>query len=586
MYELSTGRDRRDFPEPPADLPTRPDRAPLLELNAVLHRACAPDPRQRYPDARAMLADLEHLDAGESVRARHALQRRWARVKRVAAPVVGILLVAGLAWGAFRSGRQTQPAQTPVAAVVSPHSVFVLPFRNGGTNGADWDLCDRVTEAFIDSLGLVPGVVVGPRKSGWVGLDEEQLLCSLSRTNAMRHVLTGRVAIEGETLSLGLRLFENDADPPVWAETFTGTTNQLIEFERRGLAGVLARFEVAVPEETQGRIDRLLTNNLAALGFARQARNQHHARGDVQQAFTEGMRLMQRALVADPGYVDADYMDVFFLRSVALDRAPAELWPNVRRRLDAVLTRDDTHTAALNELGGYFLFFERDWQAYDALHEREFALRSGRDYHMLQAFWLRISGRVEEARKEQRLSEDPEPMDFARFAMCSSRWAQREYESCIQVARRTLELFPGHADGYYWLAHCLVAKGDYAQGIAAIAESQAVQERQELTALLAVAHARQGERTKAEAVLGELLGQQRSRPYLNPYFVARVYAALGEKEHAMDWLQKAIDDRCEHLFIPDWGGLRTDWAWDGLTNETRYWHLCEQLAMGKDQWPR
>ena len=33
--------------------------------------------------------------------------------------------------------------------------------------------------------------------------------------------------------------------------------------------------------------------------------------------------------------------------------------------------------------------------------------------------------------------------------------------------------------------------------------------------------------------------------------------------------------------MPDWGGLRTDWAWDGLTNETRYWHLCEQIGMGK-----
>ncbi|MCZ7639713.1 MAG: hypothetical protein M5U12_28900 [Verrucomicrobia bacterium] len=279
LYELSTGRDRRDFPEPPPDLPTRTDREPLLELNAVLHRACAPDPRLRYPDARAMLADLEHLDAGESVRARHALQRRWARVKRVAAPVVGILLVAGLALGAFRSGRRTPLAQPPAAAVVAPHSVFVLPFRNGGTSGADRDLCGRVTDAFIDSLGLVPGVAVGPRKSGWVVLDEEELRRSLARTNAMRHVLTGRVAIEGETLALGLRLFENGADPPLWEETFTGTTNQLIEFDRRGLAGVLARFEVAVPEETQRRIDVLLTNNLAALGFARQAASLYWAQG-------------------------------------------------------------------------------------------------------------------------------------------------------------------------------------------------------------------------------------------------------------------------------------------------------------------
>jgi serine/threonine protein kinase len=42
LYELSTGHDRTAWPQPPADLVTRPDRERLLELNAILHRACAP----------------------------------------------------------------------------------------------------------------------------------------------------------------------------------------------------------------------------------------------------------------------------------------------------------------------------------------------------------------------------------------------------------------------------------------------------------------------------------------------------------------------------------------------------------------
>ena len=115
LYELSTGRDRRDYPDPPPDLLTRPDRERLLELNAILHRACAPDPRQRYPDARAMLADLERLEAGQSVRARHAAARRWARVRQLAAPVAGVALVAVLGFAALKSGSRTREAQPPVA---------------------------------------------------------------------------------------------------------------------------------------------------------------------------------------------------------------------------------------------------------------------------------------------------------------------------------------------------------------------------------------------------------------------------------------------------------------------------------------
>src|SRR5262249_6045063 len=48
LYEAATGKDRGEFPELPEDLDTLPDREPLLELNEVLLRLCAPDPVHRF----------------------------------------------------------------------------------------------------------------------------------------------------------------------------------------------------------------------------------------------------------------------------------------------------------------------------------------------------------------------------------------------------------------------------------------------------------------------------------------------------------------------------------------------------------
>ena len=79
--------------------------------------------------------------------------------------------------------------------------------------------------------------------------------------------------------------------------------------------------------------------------------------------------------------------------------------------------------------------------------------------------------------------------------------------------------------------------------------------------------------------------QQRTSPYLQPYFVARVYAALGENAEALDWLEKGDADRSEYLLLVDLRGLRTDPAWDGLQNELRYWQLCERLGLGKTNGP-
>jgi serine/threonine protein kinase len=54
LYEISTGRDRQDYPELPANLRELPDRDGIVELNEVIIKACQAEPRHRYATARAM----------------------------------------------------------------------------------------------------------------------------------------------------------------------------------------------------------------------------------------------------------------------------------------------------------------------------------------------------------------------------------------------------------------------------------------------------------------------------------------------------------------------------------------------------
>ena len=65
LYEICTGKDRLDFPEIDSQLSTRPDRERLLQLNRVLIKACANDPKKRYGSAEAMHRDLAALEGGE-----------------------------------------------------------------------------------------------------------------------------------------------------------------------------------------------------------------------------------------------------------------------------------------------------------------------------------------------------------------------------------------------------------------------------------------------------------------------------------------------------------------------------------------
>ncbi len=101
LYEAATGKDRCDFPELPPDLDRWPrqEREALLELNAVLLRACAVEASQRHTNAAELAADLNLILGGRSVRRAYGIERRLRHARRVSAVALGVLGLAGAILG-------------------------------------------------------------------------------------------------------------------------------------------------------------------------------------------------------------------------------------------------------------------------------------------------------------------------------------------------------------------------------------------------------------------------------------------------------------------------------------------------------
>ena len=97
LYETCTGKDRLDFPEIDSQLSTRPDREQLLQLNEVLVKACANDPKKRYESAAEMHSDLAALERGE-----HPKKSRT----KIFAGAVALLVVAVVGIGFWLSRSQ------------------------------------------------------------------------------------------------------------------------------------------------------------------------------------------------------------------------------------------------------------------------------------------------------------------------------------------------------------------------------------------------------------------------------------------------------------------------------------------------
>jgi tetratricopeptide (TPR) repeat protein len=92
-------------------------------------------------------------------------------------------------------------------------------------------------------------------------------------------------------------------------------------------------------------------------------------------------------------------------------------------------------------------------------------------------------------------------------------------------------------------------------------------------ARLAEIYARAGERERARQLLKELIGMAGHR-YVSPGAVAQVYGALNEKELALEWLEKAYEERSNHIAY-----LLVDSVHDPLRADSRFRDLLRRAGL-------
>jgi WD40 repeat protein len=120
LYEASMGKDRKDFPEPFTQLADSADAPELLELNAILLKACAAGPAERYRSAEEMNVDLALLQSGGSVRRQRKITGQLRVVQRGVAiiSVLATVIALGWWWQAKQTRRVTELAEQNRARVV------------------------------------------------------------------------------------------------------------------------------------------------------------------------------------------------------------------------------------------------------------------------------------------------------------------------------------------------------------------------------------------------------------------------------------------------------------------------------------
>jgi hypothetical protein len=290
LYELSTGKDRLDFPEVPDALPDA-EREPWRKLNDVICRACEPDCARRHADGHALQADLAALAAGRRVPSSGFSRPKQALVAMAAV----FFLAAMLAIRTFQGGgAATAPAGPAAATEAVPEPPATGILKLGTTpEGAEILAGSQIigkTPHRIDSLpaGRAKFTL---RLEGYRprAVDVEILPGQTSVVAEELEFYQPPVAGKEWTNQLGMHFLPSGRNhrgdgPVTWEqfEPFSEKEGRKLPFARQPWKGPRDKTELAVmPPETAEAFCSWLLERGRRLGFLGPEHYYSHARSDV-----------------------------------------------------------------------------------------------------------------------------------------------------------------------------------------------------------------------------------------------------------------------------------------------------------------
>jgi tetratricopeptide (TPR) repeat protein len=221
------------------------------------------------------------------------------------------------------------------------------------------------------------------------------------------------------------------------------------------------------------------------------------------------------------------------------------------------------------------LRYDWDWQAAEKEYGYALQLCPGdARVHWEHAYYLAWTTRGEEGLAEMARTREIDPF-LSLFLRVKAAIYQclRNYKGLVEVSRTYATSNPNDWIGHYFLGVGYEGSGQLPQ---AIGEYQKAVElsplEQDSTAGLAHAYANTGRRAKAKEIVGEL--QHRSQTtYVSPYMIATIYAGLGDKDKAFEFLEKAYQERDSDLSY----FLRADLRVDNLRSDPRFENLLQRM---------
>jgi len=496
---------------------------------------------------------------------------RRLRLVTVALSIFAIVLAGAFA---FRYLKRSSLATAPSGQLTS---LVVLPFENLSADKDQAYFADGMTDELIAHLAKIRSLRVISRTSSMEYKGAHKTLSQIARDLHVDSVVEGTVLRSGDRVRITAELVQVATDRHLWAETYESQLGDILTLQSHVASAIVNEIRVKLTPEEQVRL--ATTRQVSTQSYENYLKGRYYWNKRSQEGLTKAIDYFQLAIEQDPNYAlaYAGLADCYsIIGSVIVGTVPAlEVAPKARAAALKSLELDNTLAEAQTSLATVRFNYDWDWNAAASGFRRAVELNPNyATAYQRNSLYLMSMGRTSESIAEMNRAHDLEPLSIStNFSLGWRLYLAREYDQAIEQLRNTIDMDPDFVLPHLVLGQAYEQKKMYDQAITELRRAVDIsQSSPPAVAALARAYAVSGRTTEARKLLDQLMEQSKKR-YVSPFYVAIVYAGLGENDQALDWIEKAYKDRSNAIVF-----AKVDPQLDTLRSTPRFQSLLHRLA--------
>lgn len=540
-------------------------------IQAVIGRCLAKEPKQRYRQGSEIQVALESLLGG---RVPGSSSRRLGRVWIAAAAgliVVGLGIALALGPGHLWDRMSGQSGGPRIA------SLAVLPLANLSGDPDQEFFADGMTEELITQLAPIRSLKVISRTSVMRFKNSKKPLGEIANQLGVDGIIEGSVQRAGDRIRITAQLIEASTDHHMWAKSYERDFRDVLALQSEVAGDIAGEIRLQISPQVTARLASRRPVNPKAYELYLKGRYLWNKM--TPEDAPKAIDYYEKALALDPGdaryssgLADAYVVLVQVMGSMPAKEGMAKVKEYARRALAADENSAEAHTSMACAL------FFGDWNVTEAERQVRTAIDINPGYgtaYLVYSVILASMGRLDAAMEQDRLAMQVDPMSMiAHWNAVSTLVMARRYDDAIALAKRAVELDPQSPLPQGGTAHIHELRGEYGAALD-IYESLLPEDMggKALVAKMRQAYATSGPKGYWRVVYESRVNR---RPPMNAVQLAVACASMGDMNRAMEYLNRAYDERSADLL---W--LNVEPSFDPFRSDPRFQELVRRVDLVK-----